>query len=109
MRFVFSLVVFSLISIQSIIANNDGQACLTHGECQKVIPVQTGQKCLVVKTGVSPAGNFTCALRCYRLPLGSYCKKIEGSQIWGLCKKEKYEIPSFDPSSPNCDNAIDPI
>jgi hypothetical protein len=108
MKFILIVLSLAFISSTTFASNQYGETCLTHGQCQELVPVELGHKCLIVKTGVSPRGKVTCALRCYPVVMGSYCKKFVGSQI-GICKKEKYQVPRFDASKPNCDSAIDPF
>jgi len=78
--------------------------CLSHGQCQEIYKTQSGKKCFIIRTG-----QDTCALRCYNIRIGSYCKKHPNEQI-GICKREIFNDPSFDPYDPSrCDNAIDPF
>jgi hypothetical protein len=84
-------------------------ACMSHGDCQAVYGTQNGTKCFIVKTGQDSLGNLTCTLRCYSVQLGSSCLEVEGS-AYGLCKREQFDMPMFDPADPNrCDSAIDPL
>lgn len=99
-------IIFTLFSL-SILANEDFQTpkiCYTHGQCQSDLP-DLGFKCFVVKTGVKADGTTACALRCPTMPMGSYCESVVG-HAWGICKKESYSIPTFDPN--DCSLAIDP-
>ncbi len=107
MKLLFSY--FLLLSSLSTFAGLDyGKLCSTHGECQDEFGVNQGMRCFKMKTGMDSSGNFTCAIRCYALSLGSFCKRNDGEVI-GKCVEESYEQPSFDPNSPNCSDAIDPI
>ncbi|MFT6604586.1 MAG: hypothetical protein ACJARO_002109, partial [Bacteriovoracaceae bacterium] len=76
-----------------------GQACVAKEWCrQENVP-----NCLKVKTGTTPAGQVTCALRCYNIPTFGECKN-------GTCEPPQVPDPDpFDPSDPNnCDSAVDP-
>lgn len=98
--------IFITLSI-SIFANEEIKSphvCYTHGQCQTEQPV-LGFKCFVVKTGLNADGTASCALRCPTMPMGSYCEPVVG-RSWGVCKKESYYVPTFDPS--DCSSAIDP-
>lgn len=108
MKLITLLTISCFICSYSLAGNSYRQTCLTHGECQEANPIEEGHKCLIVKTGVDAQGKLTCSLKCYRLTLGSFCKKSSNEQI-GFCTLEAYQVPEFDPSNPNCENAIDPI
>jgi len=82
--------------------------CMTHGDCQDKVSVEEGVKCYIIKTGTTPSGEQSCALRCYTSKLGSYCKSIQ-EEDFGYCKQEKdTPVPIFNANDPNrCDSAID--
>ncbi len=97
-----------ILSLSSFANLDYGKLCSTHGECQDEFGVTQGTKCFKVKTGVNPSGEILCTIRCYSLPLGSFCKRNDG-EVVGKCTQELYERPNFDPNHPNCSDAIDPI
>ncbi len=101
------LVALSLAMLSfSIFANEAIQTpkiCYTHGQCQSELPA-LGTKCFIVKNGFKADGSISCALRCPIMPMGSYCEPVVGC-AWGICKKENYSVPTFDPS--DCSSAID--
>ena len=104
----FFILVTTLLSLASY-GVDYGELCSTHGECQELYPVENGQKCFKVKTGTTANGEITCSIRCYYLPVGSYCKKFSGSEV-GKCVKEKFDIPVIDYNDPHaCNDAIDPL
>lgn len=105
MRTLF-LVLTLLFSMDFVAANSNDQVCFSHGECQDLMGTRVGVRCLIVKTGTDPRGNITCTRRCYQLSLGSSCETIEGEQF-GICMYEEYKMPSFDPSNPDCAEAVD--
>lgn len=78
--------------------------CYTHGQCQTELP-EYGYKCFIVKTGTYSDGSASCVMRCPTMPIGSYCEMVPG-KIWGVCKKEVFTMPKFDPA--DCSSAIDP-
>lgn len=108
---VFVLIV-SLISLISLFPGvslgevKRPDICYNHGECQEKLGVEYGQRCFIVKTGLSENGQITCSLQCYDMPLGSYCRSIR-DEMFGICEKEYYSVPHFNPEFPDCSNAID--
>ncbi len=75
-----------------------GQQCVAKEYCRK----ENISTCFVVKTGVSAQGAVTCALRCYNVPTFGSCSN-------GICiPPNTPDVPSFDPSNPDCSEAIDP-
>ncbi len=80
-------------------SKSPGQACVAKEWCrQENVP-----NCLKVKTGTTPTGQVTCALRCYNIPTFGECKN-------GTCEPPQVPDPDpFDPSDPNnCASAVDP-
>ena len=76
-----------------------GQACVAKKWCrQENVP-----NCIKVKSGTTPTGQVTCALRCYNIPTFGECKN-------GSCQPPVVPDPDpFDPADPNnCDSAVDP-
>jgi hypothetical protein len=101
-----SLLLIILLSSFSLFASEETltpKLCYTHGQCQDSLP-EIGYKCFIVKLGTNPNGSPACTLRCPSMPMGSYCENIQG-HAFGICKKESYSIPAFDPN--DCSNAID--
>lgn len=83
--------------------------CLSHGDCQASHPLTaSGKRCLIIKTGRRIDGTQACAKRCYEVEVAYQCSNTRANQV-GLCLKESFQGPSFDPSNPDCSNAIDPI
>jgi hypothetical protein len=79
-----------------------GQFCIAKEWCMK----HTVTECYIVKTGFTPTGATTCALRCYTSQIHGDCES-------GICKPPPQpELPVFNPNDPNqdpCANAIDPL
>jgi hypothetical protein len=91
---------FSLFAREEVLSP---KLCYTHGQYQDSLP-EMGFKCFIVKSGMNPNGSPSCTLRCPQMPLGSYCETVQG-HVFGICKKEFYQVPAFDPN--NCSNAVD--
>lgn len=106
--FVFFVFLFSISSL-GYSQSNPILKCLTHGDCQLDSTLRDSEKCFVVKVGINNSGEWTCAIKCYKVKLGSYCKAIS-SESFGYCKSEtEFDMPDFDINDPNrCDNAINP-
>lgn len=102
----FALALLTLSLNISADAGDYGKSCLTHGECQELSAPTRQSACFIVKTGTNSSGATTCALRCYYVWAGSYCNKLSGQQV-GLCQRESFEMPSFDPANPDCSSAIE--
>jgi hypothetical protein len=88
----------------------DHGVCLTQGDCLNHSAPQESTKCFIIKTGQSPDGNTTCALRCYTVTLGNICHIAEGD-AFGTCMKEPAtDMPVFDERDPNrCETALNPL
>lgn len=102
--FACGLILFSLFAYSY---DKKPTICYSHGECQELIGTELGTRCLIVKTGFDSMGHVTCALRCYSLPMGSYCNPLE-NKPYGVCEKESYPVPYFDPEYPDCSGAVEP-
>lgn len=87
-------------------AGDYGLSCITHGECQDQFSPQRVNACFIVKTGTSPGGEVYCSLRCYSVLAGNYCDKRPHEMV-GLCRRETFQMPDFNPGNPDCSNAID--
>jgi len=85
-------------SEQVFCSKSPGQTCVAKEWCrQENIP-----NCFVVKTGADSTGQPTCALRCYNVPTFGDCTN-------GVCTPPSIpNVPAFDPSAPDCTDAIDP-
>lgn len=84
---------------QVLCSKAPGQACVAKEWCrQENVP-----NCIKVRTGTTPTGQVTCALRCYNIPTFGDC-------INGTCQPPTIPDPDpFDPNDPNnCDDAVDP-
>ncbi len=80
-------------------SKSPGQACVAKEWCrQENVP-----NCIKVKTGTTPTGQITCALRCYNIPTFGDC-------LNGICQPPTIPDPdTFDPNDPNnCADAVDP-
>ncbi len=80
-------------------SKSPGQACVAKEWCrQENVP-----NCIKVKTGTTPTGQITCALRCYNIPTFGDC-------LNGICQPPTIPDPDpFDPNDPNnCADAVDP-
>ncbi len=107
--FIKSIIAFMLISLSftaSADAGDYGKSCLTHGECQELAQPTRETACFIVRTGTDSNGSTTCALRCYHVWAGNYCQNLSGHQV-GICQKETFNMPSFDPANPDCSSAIE--
>lgn len=75
-----------------------GDQCVTKDWCRRDVV----RDCRIIKTGVTPQGLVTCALQCYN-------RLEHGDCINGTCVAPKSpSIPFFDPTRPDCSNAVDP-
>lgn len=75
-----------------------GSQCVSKEWCRK----ETVTQCLIVKTGIDPQGNQTCALRCYN-------KQEYGNCVSGICTPPTQPfVPYFDSDNPDCSAAVDP-
>ncbi|WP_372654942.1 hypothetical protein [Halobacteriovorax sp.] len=83
---------------QVFCSKSPGQSCVAKEWCrQENVP-----NCFIVKTGADNTGQTTCALRCYNVPTFGDCTS-------GVCTPPDIPaVPSFDPSNPDCSEAIDP-
>jgi hypothetical protein len=108
MRKTILVLILTFTPLLSYSAQKYPEVCLTHGECQDAGSVVSAPACFVVKTGNDYMGRVTCVLRCYQVLQGDYCRKPK-DEIYGFCSKEEFQTPIFDPSNPDCSNAIDPI
>jgi hypothetical protein len=102
--FACGLILFSFFAYSNEIKPT---ICYSHGECQELIGTELGTRCLIVKTGFDSRGIETCDLRCYTIPMGSYCKRI-GDKVYGVCEKESYPVPDFNRDFPDCSRAVEP-
>lgn len=84
--------------IDVLCSKSPGQACVTKEFCRKEnIPT-----CFIVKTGTNSQGQVTCTRRCYNVPTFGDCTN-------GVCVPPQIpDVPDFDPSNPDCSEAIDP-
>lgn len=74
--------------------------CIAKEWCAK----QVIRECFIVRTGTSPTGDVTCALRCYT-------SEVYGDCVEGRCRAPfSPEPPIFNPNDPNvCATAIAPL
>ncbi len=87
----------TLLTTPVLCNKQTGDACIAKEFC-----VQTPiTKCLIIKTGTTPAGKTTCTQYCYAEKKYGDCKN-------GVCvPPEQPTIPVFDPIAANaCDNAV---
>jgi len=85
-------------SLSAYCSKSPGQQCVAQEFCREEM-VQT---CYKVKTGINSNGATTCALRCYYVP-------TYGSCVNGVCiAPTTPDVPTFDPTNPQCSDAIDP-
>jgi hypothetical protein len=83
---------------QKLCSKAPGQACVSREYCRR----EFLSECFVVRTGTNIQGGETCALRCYSVPKFGDCRN-------GICIPPlPRPIPQFDPSNPDCSEAIDP-
>jgi len=76
--------------------------CYSTGQCQQAMGIELGWRNFVVRK--SPSG---CEMRAYHMSLGSTCEFVP-NKPWGVCVRESFPIPSYNPDAPDCSNAIDP-
>ncbi|PIK15314.1 hypothetical protein [Halobacteriovorax sp. JY17] len=83
---------------QVFCSKSPGQSCVAKEWCrQENVP-----NCFIVKTGANNVGQPTCALRCYNVPTFGDCTN-------GTCTPPEIPpVPAFDPSNPDCSEAINP-
>lgn len=74
--------------------------CIAKEWCAK----QVLRECFIVRTGTTPTGEVTCALRCYT-------SLVHGDCVEGRCEAPlNPEPPVFNPNDPNvCSEAIAPL
>ncbi len=87
------------LDLEVLCSKSPGQTCISKDFCRKEnIPT-----CFIVKTGLNPQGQTTCALRCYNVPTFGECQN-------GTCQPPPTPtVPDFDPNSEGaCNGAIDP-
>jgi hypothetical protein len=83
---------------QVLCSKSPGQQCVAKEWCRK----ENISQCFVVKTGLTNTGQTQCALRCYNVPTFGDCRD-------GICiPPTAPAVPVFDPSNPDCSEAIDP-
>jgi hypothetical protein len=79
-------------------SKQNGESCIAKEWCAQ----QTIPQCFIVKTGTTPLGQLTCALRCYNVQKFGNCTN-------GRCIPPTIpDVPVFDSANPNCAGAIDP-
>lgn len=97
-----SLIKFSLLSITAFKVSANVK-CVTHGQCQNIVDESTA--CYIVELGKDNLGKKTCEVRCFTVPVATYCA-FEDGKNYGVCKDEDYKTTDFDIDKPDCSKAI---